>query len=144
MVTPEAETPKPLPVPDSISRGFWEAAASHVLAIQRCDACGHLAQPPVVVCASCMSVETGFTYAPVDGRGCLATWTIMRDAFLPGFKADIPWVIAEVELDDAPGVRLLARLDAGADEDLKIGLPVRTDFVDVAPGVALPVFRLVR
>jgi uncharacterized protein len=144
MVTPGAEIPKPLPVPDQTSAGFWEAAASHVLAIQRCDACGHLAHPPVVICPSCMSVDTGFSFTPVGAEGRLATWTIMRDAFLPGFKADIPWVIAEVELDGAPGVRLLARLDVEADEDLTIGQAVRTDFVDVAPGVALPVFRLVR
>lgn len=137
-----AAIPKPIPVPDQRSEGFWSAASEHVLALQRCDSCGRIAHPPVVVCPACLSVEAAFTFVPVDGRGRLATWTIMRDAFLPGFKADIPWIIAEAELDDPAGVRLLARLQAGAETPLSLGQAVEVGFEDVAPGVALPVFRL--
>jgi hypothetical protein len=67
----------------------------------------------------------------------------MRDAFLPGFRGDIPWIIAEAELDDPAGVRILARLQADPDTPLALGLPVDTGFEDVAPGIALPVLRLV-
>jgi hypothetical protein len=66
----------------------------------------------------------------------------MRDAFLPGFRADIPWVVGEAELDDAPGVRLLARMIDDADAPLQIGAPVTVSFVDVAEGVALPALKL--
>jgi uncharacterized OB-fold protein len=136
------EIPKPLPRPDPVSEGFWAAAAEHVLAVQCCDSCGRLAHPPVVVCPACLSPAARFTFVPVSGRGRLRTWTIMRDAFLPGFRADVPWVIGEAELDEAPGVRLLARLLDDADAPLRIGAPVTVSFVDVAEGVALPALKL--
>jgi len=136
------EIAKPLPLPDARSEGFWSAAARHVLALQRCDSCGRIAHPPVVLCPACFSADARFTFVPVSGHGRLKTWTIMRDAFLPGFRPDIPWVVAEAELDDAGGVRLVARLADGADAALVIDAPVETVFEDVAPGVALPLLRL--
>jgi hypothetical protein len=66
----------------------------------------------------------------------------MRDSFLPGFRSDVPWVIGEAELEDAPGVRLLARLMDDPDTPLRIGAPVMVSFVDVADGVALPALKL--
>ena len=66
----------------------------------------------------------------------------MQEAFLPAFRQDIPWVIGEAELDDARGVRLLARVASPAEAALTPGTLVETVFEDVAPGVALPVFRL--
>ena len=133
---------KPVPRPDQRSEPFWSAASSHQLVVQQCDNCGRLALPPVVVCPACLSPEAAFTFVPVSGRGTLRTWIIMRDAFLPGFRDDIPWVIGEAELDDAPGVRLLARMADGPDAPLRIGARVVTRFADVSDGVALPVLAL--
>jgi uncharacterized OB-fold protein len=136
------EIAKPLPLPDQGTEPFWTAAARHVLTVQRCESCGRLAHPPVVVCPGCLSPTPEFSFVPVSGRGRLATWTIMRDAFLPGFKADIPWVIGEAELDDAPGVRMIARMADGPDAPFTIGAAVTVEFDDVADGVALPLFKL--
>jgi uncharacterized OB-fold protein len=141
---PAVVVAKPRPVPDDQSEGFWRAAAEHVLALQRCNSCGRIAHPPVLICPACLSVAAEFTFVPVEGTGRLAAWTVMRDAFLPGFKEDIPWVIAEAELDQPAGLRLLARLEGGADQPLWRGLRVETVFEDVAPGLALPVLRVVR
>jgi hypothetical protein len=66
----------------------------------------------------------------------------MRDAFLPAFRDDIPWVVGEAELSDAPGVRLLARMVDGPDAPLRAGAPVETRFADVGDGIALPVLAL--
>ncbi|HLG67429.1 MAG TPA: OB-fold domain-containing protein [Acidimicrobiales bacterium] len=133
---------KPLPSPDARTAPFWAAAARHVLALQRCDACGRFAHPPVIVCPSCHSGLASFSFVPVSGFGVLRTWTIMRDAFLPAFRADVPWVIGEAELDGAPGVRLLARMADPPDAPLRYGAPVETQFEDLAPGVAIPVLAL--
>jgi hypothetical protein len=137
------EIAKPLPVPDRLSEGFWSAAARHVLALQSCGSCGRIAHPPVVLCPACLSLDARFSDVVVSGRGRLKTWTVMRDAFLPGFRGDVPWVIGETELEDTGGVRLLARVAADPDTAFAIDDPVTTDFEDVAPGIALPVFRLV-
>jgi hypothetical protein len=68
----------------------------------------------------------------------------MRDAFLPGFRADIPWAIGEAELDDTDGIRLLARLAHPADTPFTLDAPVETVFDDIGPGLALPLLRLAR
>ena len=137
------EIAKPLPVPDRWSEGFWFVAGRHVLALQRCESCGRIAHPPVVVCPACLSTDPAFSFVAVTGRGRLATWTIMRDAFLPGFRDDVPWVIGEAELDGTDGVRLVARMAEGPDVPFAIDAAVEVGFEDVAPGVALPVLRMV-
>jgi uncharacterized OB-fold protein len=138
------DIPKPVPVPDRESEGFWSAAARQELAVQRCNYCGRLAHPPVVVCPGCLSPDPDFTFDTVRARATLRTWTIMRDAFLPGFKGDVPWVIAEAELDDAPGVRMIARLIDGPDSDLHSGAGVEFVFERISEEITLPVMQLVQ
>jgi uncharacterized protein len=131
---------RPVPVPDPQSEGFWSAAASHVLAIQRCTNCGWYAYPPNLVCSSCLSPEPSFRYKPVSGRGRVTTWTIVHQAFLPAFAADVPYVVAEVELAEQEGLRMVARLVGARPGDLAVGTPVEVAFDDVAPGIAVPRF----
>lgn len=66
----------------------------------------------------------------------------MRQAFLPGFDADLPFVLVDVELAEQAELRLIGRLLDGADADLHIGDPVTVGFEDLAPGVAVPAFEL--
>jgi uncharacterized OB-fold protein len=131
---------KPIPVPDPASEGFWAAAASRVLAIQRCTHCGWYAYPPNVVCRNCLAPEPSFRYEPVSGRGRVTTWTVVHQAFLPGFGADIPYVVAEVELAEQEGLRMIARLAGVRHGDLAVGMPVEVAFDDVADGIAVPRF----
>lgn len=66
----------------------------------------------------------------------------MRQAFLPGFADDVPYVIAVVELDEQSGLTLIGRLTDGPDAPLALGSRVRVVFDEPAPGVAVPAFRL--
>jgi uncharacterized OB-fold protein len=131
---------KPIPVPDPQSEGFWSAAASHVLAIQRCADCGWYAYPPAVMCGNCLSPEPSFHYQRVSGRGRVTTWTVVHQAFLAGFAAEVPYVVADVELEEQVGLRMVARLAGARPGDVAIGLPVEVAFDDVAAGVAVPHF----
>jgi uncharacterized protein len=139
---PDRVPAKPIPVPDPESEGFWEAAASHVLAIQRCEHCGWYAYPPHTVCKSCLSPQPSFRYEPVSGRGRVTTWTVVHQAFLPGFAGDVPYVVAEVELEEQEGLRMVARIVEARPDDLALGVPVEVVFHDVADGVAVPHFAL--
>jgi uncharacterized OB-fold protein len=65
----------------------------------------------------------------------------MRQAFLPGFAPDVPYAVAEIELDDAD-VRIIGRLHGPAPDGLTIGAPVSVSFDDVGAGLAVPVFAL--
>jgi uncharacterized OB-fold protein len=133
--------PKPMPVPDEQSAGFWESAADHVLAIQRCTRCGFFSHPPVDICRRCLSPDRSFRYEPVSGRASVRTWTVVRDAFLAGFAGDVPYVLAEAELDEQEGLRLVLLLVDGRESDMRIGLPVVVVFEDVATGLSVPHFR---
>jgi uncharacterized OB-fold protein len=131
---------KPVPVPDPVSEGFWAATAAHVLAIQRCTNCGWYAYPPNVACSNCLSPKPSFRYEPVCGRGRVTTWTVVHQAFLPGFAAEVPYTVAEVELEEQQGLRVVARLVGARPGDLAIGTMVEVAFDDVAAGIAVPHF----
>ena len=110
--------PKPRPVPDEQSAGYWSAAAEHVLALARCSRCGGVSMPPGPVCPYCRSTDPAFEFVPVDGRGTIRSWTLIRDAFLPGFGDEVPYVLVDVALDDHPDVRMIGRLVDGPDAPL--------------------------
>jgi uncharacterized OB-fold protein len=132
-----------LPEPDEGSAPFWAAAADHVLTLARCSACEAVTLPPDVVCPHCGSTRPDFRFVPVDGRGTICSWTVVRQAFLPGLDAALPFVLVDVALDDHPDVRLIGRLTDGVDVPLHLGAAVAVTFDDLAPGVAVPAFRLV-
>ena len=88
--------------------------------------------PPDVVCPHCGTTEPAFAFVPVSGRGTVRSWTVVRQAFLPGFD-DLPFVLVDVELDEQPEVRLIGRLLDGVDAPLR-SAPRSVAFEDLAPG----------
>ena len=130
-----------LPIPDETSVPFWAACAEHVLTLPRCGPCGAYTLPPDVVCPHCKSTEPAWRYEPVPGRGKLRTWTVVRHSFLQGFE--LPFVLADVELDVQQDLRMIGRLLDGAEAPLQIGDRVEVAFEELAPGVAIPSFRRV-
>ncbi|OBJ16157.1 Zn-ribbon domain-containing OB-fold protein [Mycobacterium colombiense] len=133
---------RPLPVPDDTSAPYWSAAADHVLTVARCVRCGRFSVPPDVVCPHCHSTDPDFEFTPVSGRGVVRSWTVVRQAFLPGFDDEIPFVLVDVELVEQAELRLIGRLLDGVDAPLRVGDTVTVGFEDLAPGVAIPAFEL--
>ncbi|QZH58308.1 OB-fold domain-containing protein [Mycolicibacterium farcinogenes] len=140
-------TSRPLPIPDETSAGYWAAAADHLLAVAKCGRCGVLAMPPDVVCASCGSTDPEFTFTPVSGRAAVRSWVVVRQAFLPGFDAELPFVLVDVELAEQADLRMIGRLLDGFDcaqSELRIGAEVTVAFEDLSDTIAIPAFELVR
>ena len=133
---------RPVPVPDETSAPYWTAAAEHRLVLPHCAVCGTAALPPAIVCPSCGTTEPAWGYVPASGKGTVRSWTIVRQAFLPGFDDDLPFLLVDVQLDDEPGIRMIGRLLDGPDAPLRIGDAVDVAFEDVADGVAVPAFVL--
>ncbi len=131
---------KPLPRIDEESRGYWEALARHELYVQRCRGCGTTRFYPRAVCPACLSSDTEWLRA--SGRGSVYTFTITRQNQAPGFRDELPYVLAVVELTE--GVRLMTNVVGCPPEEVRIGMPVEVVFEDVAPEVTLPKFRPVR
>jgi uncharacterized OB-fold protein len=128
-------------VPDELSAPFWQAASEERLVIPRCRTCAVATFPPDVLCSACGCAE-GFEFVPHHGAGTVRSWTVMRQSFLPGFEDDVPFVLVDVELTDADGVRLIGRLVHSDQSDLRLGAPAHIAW-ELLPGdLRAPAFEL--
>ena len=81
----------------------------------------HWHKPPDVVCPHCQSPNPQFAFEPVTGDGSIRSWAVVHDSFLPGFDADLPFVLVDVELDAQRDLRMIGRLLDGPGTALHIG-----------------------
>ncbi len=98
--------------------------------------------PPDVVCPHCRHSDPQFEFEPVSGNGSVCSWIVVRQSFLPGFDADIPFVLVDVALSDHPEIRLIGRLLDGVDAPLGIGALVEVAFESLSDGSRVPAFTL--
>ncbi len=118
-------TTKPAPVPDEFSAPYWQGANDGELVLPRC-VNGHLSYPPGPSCPHCGADD--LTPTPVPGEGTLYSFTVVRQSADPAFADDLPYVVALVELDAQPGLRLLTNVVECDPDDLTIGAPVEVCF----------------
>jgi uncharacterized OB-fold protein len=128
----------PLPIPQITddNGAFWMGGRDGELLIVRCAACGFWVHPPSPRCPECLSdaVEP----QAVSGRGTVYSYTINRQAWVPGLE--VPFVLAIVELDEQPGLRLMTNLVDCLPEEAEIGMPVEVAFVERGEAF-IPVFH---
>lgn len=129
----------PLPAPGPDDGEFWEGCAHHELLIQQCRLCGTFRFPPRPMCPGCASLSAAWTR--VSGQGKVYSWINVVHPVHPGLRERVPLLVVLVELDDAPGVRLVSNMAECTAEDIAIGMPVQVEFEDVAPDVLLYTFR---
>ena len=122
--------PKPAQIPTELSRPYWEGAAAGRLMIQRCAACGKLRHYPRLLCDTCYSDAVEWVEA--SRRGTIHSWTVSHHAFHPAFKAELPYTLVTVDLEE--GVRALGRWSG---ETPFIGQKVAGAFVTRADGLDL-------
>jgi uncharacterized OB-fold protein len=127
---------KPVPHPNEVSAPYWESLEQGVLSLQRCTTCKKFRHYPRLVCDSCYSLDVEWVES--SGRGEVHSWTVAHHAFHPGFVADLPYVLAVVDLEE--GVRAMGRLRGIDPAEIRIGLPVEFTVEQRDDGVALPAF----
>lgn len=125
-----------LPVLNDDNRDFWTGGQAGELRIQRCQACGKYVHPPAPVCRYCAAMDPIPT--AVSGKGRVHTFTINRQAWSEDMKD--PFVIAQVELAEQPGLRFLTNIVGCAPEEVCIDMPVRVVF-EHEDGVWYPLFE---
>jgi uncharacterized OB-fold protein len=129
-------TAVPYPVITPRNQHFWTSGEDGVLRFQRCTKCQHYIHPPSPRCPECLSDQ--IEIADVSGRATVATFTINHHQWHPDFPP--PYVIAIVEIAEAPYVRLTTRLVDCEPGAVHIGMPVRVVFHKQGPAW-LPLFR---
>lgn len=115
--------PRMLPTIDDDNRAFWTGGGGGQLLIDRCTRCALWVSPPAADCPDCGAVLEA---QPVSGRGSVFTYTVNHQPFNPAVP--VPYVIAIVELDEQPGLRLAANIVDCEPDSVRIGLPVEVRF----------------
>lgn len=129
----------PYPVPEDGSEPYWAACNERRLVMQRCRACGLFRWQPAPICVHCQAGE--YDWAPLSGRGRIYSWTLITHPVHPAAVAKVPYVVVEVELDDQPGLRMIANLLEADPASIAIDAPVVLCFVQHPAGQWLPMFR---
>jgi len=133
----EAFFAPPVPVPDPDTVGFWDALRDGRFVMDRCTECRAWQHPPQEACRRCGGPTT---FEAVNGTGTIFSFIVVRQQTVPGHEA--PYVIGLVELDEQPGLRLTARVDADP-ADVTIGARVQARLVEIGDsGFRAPEFEL--
>lgn len=127
---------QPLPEVTDDTAAFWEGGADGALHIHRCRACRTWFHPPAPVCPECLSLDVGAE--TTSGRATVKGFSVNVQPWSPDMQ--VPYVVAIVSIDDAPGVQITTRLIDADPASVTIGMPVEVSFLHVED-IYLPLFR---
>jgi uncharacterized OB-fold protein len=125
-----------MPLLNDENRPFWTSGQRGELVFQRCQACGFYIHPPYPRCPECLS--TDIKPEAVSGRGTVVSVTVNEQMWNP--TQPPPYVIALIEIEEQPAVRLMTNVINCEPYDVHIGMPVRVTFEDYDP-VWIPLFE---
>ncbi len=128
---------KPLPNVNGDSKEFWAGCKAHELRFQKCQACGHVRWPPSIICPRCYSNDTKWMVA--EGKGRVYSFAVYHMAYHPGFENDLPYVVADVELEEGP--RLFTNIVGCGPTEVKCDMLVEVAWEDITAEFSLPKFR---
>jgi uncharacterized OB-fold protein len=128
---------KPLPNVNGDTREFWTGCKAHELRFQKCKDCGHIRWPASVICPMCYSRDTQWIVA--SGKGKVYTFVVYHVASHRGFVNDLPYVVADVELEEGP--HLLTNIVGCRPDEVKCDMPVEVTWEDITEKFSLPKFR---
>ncbi len=115
---------------------FWDGCNEHKLLFQKCEECGTVRWPAAYLCPKCLSEKTKIIES--SGKGSLYSFVVFHRAFHPSIEDKVPYVTAEVDLDE--GVRLVTNISDSDGSDLKCGDKVSLVWED-CDGYSKPVFK---
>ena len=108
--------------------------------IQLCDDCGHTQHPPDDLCYACQGANLSFKTC--EGTGTVESCALVHHPLHPALKDKIPYVIAIISVDDAPGCNVQGNVVNCPAESVAIGQRVRAvfeDATDPTTGTALKI-----
>ena len=128
---------KPVPEAYELWQPFFDGARNGQLMIQRCQGCEAYHAPGTVRCTECWSESLAWVQA--SGQGTLFTYSIIHHVSHPGFRSEVPFVIAVVELDEGP--RLNTNIGGGSNSELQVGMTVQVAFEALSDEISVPKFH---
>jgi len=133
---------KPIPLKTLDNHPYWDAADNHELAIQCCGDCQKAIHPPGPACPHCGSPKIEWINYGSDITGEIYSYVMTYVPMLPGFQHDLPTIIAQVSVDQVPGIQITANIINAKAEDIAIGKAVKMTWLDITEDRALPQWKL--
>ena len=128
---------KHFPRPTPETEVYWEGCRRHELLLQRCTQCSEFQFYPRIICTNCSSDD--LEWVKGSGRGRVLTFAIVRRAVSEAYAADVPYVVALIQLDEGP--TMMSNVVQCDPETVKIGSPVEVIFEDWSEEISIPQFR---
>lgn len=128
---------KPLPKPNADTKPFWDGCREHQLRFQKCRDCGHVRWPASIICPMCYSCDTEWIVS--SGKGKVYTFVVYYQAYHPAFEADLPYVVAVVELEEGP--HMLTNIVGCSPDEVSCDMPVEVTWQDITEDFGLPKFK---
>lgn len=131
---------RPMPVPDDISKPFWDACNERRLVIQNCVSCDTLQYPPEQTCASCDSEK--MEWVEVSGKGRINGYAVVFDSRIRRWQTEQPYNIAVVELQEDPTITFFSNLSGIPVDEVPVGAEVQVEFEEAENGQLIHEWRL--
>lgn len=125
-----------LPALNDLNRPFWTGGKDGQLLICRCTACERWIHPPQPICPVCLQWHPVPT--PISGAGRILSFTVNHQPWHPNLP--VPYVIAVVELQEQPDLRVMTNIIGCDPQQVAIGQAVQVCF-EQHDDVWLPLFR---
>jgi uncharacterized OB-fold protein len=131
---------KPIPAATADTREFWDACGRGELLYQTCMDCGRVQFYPRRHCSACQKMRMEWRRS--SGAATIYSHTTVHRAPTPAFKADVPYVIALVDVDE--GFRMMVNILGCDPGEVRIGGRLRIVFRADGEGMKLAQGELVR
>jgi hypothetical protein len=123
-VSEESKPFRLLPKVEPENEHFWTGGGAGELRFLRCQSCGTYIHPAAPVCPRCLGRD--LKPEAVSGRGTIYTFTVNHQQWNP--TVPTPYVVALVQIDEQPDVRLATNIVNCVPEDVRVGMRVRVTF----------------
>ena len=133
---------RPAPVPNELTKPFWDACNEGRLVLQNCTYCERLQYPPTPQCNACGASDT-FEWREVEGKGHIEVFMVIRDSRIRGFQSAQPVNFAVITLDEDPGINFLSNLPGTPAGEVPVGAQVELIFEETNTGQMVHEWRVV-
>ena len=129
------------PVPDELSKPFWDAANEEKLVIQNCKSCERLHHPPKPECDLCGS-GSHMEWKEMSGRGTIYNYGVVFDCPIRTLQEDQPFNVAVVMLEEDPGIQMYSHLPGILVDEVPVGSAVEIIFETTGSGQKVPEWKI--
>lgn len=132
-------TSRPCPIRTPDTADFFDGARKGKLMVQSCKNCGHQYLSGCRYCPRCLG---HFEWRPGSGLGRVRSFSVIHHSAHEGFKTELPYTVAEVELQEGPSLRL--RVIGQNVSDIRIGQKLKIGFLDDGCDEVTPVWTTLK